>query len=152
LNNLQSNLYFNAFVPRAMLKAEKIVDFQDRKAFQSGGGGGKGPEDPMFEARLKSLESRSERLEAGFQRLEVGFARIEERFASIATKDDVSRLETRLVSEISEVRGRVANLPTTWQIVGILAALLFGMASLVYATTTFLAQKSPLPSAQTQVK
>ena len=95
----------------------------------------------MIEARLKALESRSERLEAGFQRLEVGFARMEEKLSFVAMKDDVARLE-----------GRLSQVPTTWQIVGILAALLFGLASLVYATTNFIAQKPVFPTAQGQPK
>jgi hypothetical protein len=102
----------------------------------------------MIEARLKVLEARSERLETGFQRMEVGFARLEEKLSHVASRDDLSRVEARLLSEVAEIRGKVANLPTTWNIIAILAALLFGIAGLVYATDNFLERsRSPVMQA-----
>lgn len=75
-------------------------------------------------------------VKASVGRLEIGFARFEEKISHLATKDDISRLS----GDVREVSGKVANLPTTWQVIAILSGMMVGVASLVYATDTFLSR------------
>jgi len=98
--------------------------------------GGGGPEDPMLERRVEALESDVRDVKAILSRLEAGFARVEEKLSHVALSSEIARLE-----------GRLSQIPSTWQIVGILAALLFGIASVVYATTNFIGQR-PAPALQ----
>ncbi len=84
----------------------------------------------MLDKRVEALESDMKDVKATLSRLEVAFARVEEKLAHMATSADIARVE-----------GRLSQIPSTWQIIGILAALLFGVASLVYATNNFIAQK-----------
>lgn len=98
----------------------------------------------MLERRVDALEGDMRDVKASLARLEVGFARMEERLSHMATTADVENLR----GSIGEVKGRLSQIPSTWQIIGILAALLFGVASVVYATTNFIGQRQAAPTQQ----
>jgi hypothetical protein len=102
------------------------------------GDGGSGPEDPMLERRVDTLEADMKEVKASLLRLETGFARMEERLSHVATVSDIAAVR----ESVSRLDGKLTLIPTTWQIIAILAALLFGVASLVYATNNFLGQKA----------
>lgn len=109
----------------------------------SGAGGG-GPEDTMLEKRVETLEGDMKDVKATLSRLEIAFARFEERLSHTATAADVENVR----ASIARVEGRLSQIPSTWQIVGILAALLFGVASVVFATTNFIGQRQAVPTQQ----
>jgi hypothetical protein len=97
--------------------------------YTSSGDGGPDPLD-LLEKRVGALEADVKDIKVSLAKMEMSFARIEEKLSFVALRDDLARIE-----------GRVAQIPTIWQIVGILAALMFGVAPLVYATTNFITQK-----------
>lgn len=84
--------------------ADNVVNFPsgDRGAegeagqptLQTGGGGGTFGD---MEARLKSLETRADRID--------------------------SKLET-LIRDVSEIKGRIANMPSTWQMIAICGTMI----------------------------
>ena len=76
----------------------------DRRLSGSGGGGGGG------------LDSRIGKLEEGFNDLKIGLARIEAKLEHLAKATD-----------LAELKGRVSQLPTIWQLFGIIVAV-FGFA------------------------
>jgi hypothetical protein len=102
----------------------------------------------MLERRVEALENDVRDMKSSLSRLEVGFARMEEKLAHLATGADIANIR----ESVARVEGRLSQIPSTWQIVGILAALLFGVASVVYATNTFLAQRPAASAAQTNVQ
>jgi hypothetical protein len=77
-----------------------------------------------YPRRLQALETRMDRVDYRFDLIEGRLARIE------ATID-------RIVVELAELRGRVSQLPTTWQFVtwvaGLNIGLVIGVSGLVYA-------------------
>jgi hypothetical protein len=100
----------------------------------------------MLERRVDALEADMKEVKASLLRLETGFARIEERLSHVATVSDIATVR----ESVARLDGKLTQIPTTWQIIGILAGLLFGVASLVYATNNFLDHKSvSAPTSQT---
>ena len=92
------------------------------------GDDGSGPEDPMLEQRDDKLEQRMDRMEGALPRIELIVTELKEGTSHLAT-----------ASDLVEIKGRLNSLPTTWQTIAILATLPIGIASLVFATTNFLA-------------
>ena len=139
------------------MHAADIIDFKNMTKINTASSGGSGPEDPMLEKRVETLENDVKEVKASLSRLEIGFARIEEKLSHIATTADLTRVEGRLEAKLSQVEGqleskiafvegKISQLPTTWQIIAILSGLLVGIAGLVYTTTNFLNQKPPISS------
>lgn len=123
-----------------------ILPFPGEHKGQGEGSDGSGPEDPMLERRVEILEADMKEVKASLSRLETGFARIEERLSHVATVSDIATVR----ESVARLDGKLTQIPTTWQIIGILAGLLFGVASLVYATNNFLDHKSvSAPTSQT---
>ena len=84
-----------------------------RRPLQSDDGGGTSDD---MEARVKLLEYRAGEAEKGFARLE-------------------GKIDT-LVKDVSEIKGKVSNLPTAWQIFGVIVgtiALLLGSVAVTAA-------------------
>ena len=88
----------------------------------------------MLEHRVSSLELRMERVETSLQRIEIVVAETNERTKHLSTS-----------AEVNLIKGRIENIPTTWQTVSILGILMVGVigagvsiASIIRAT-----QKSP---------
>lgn len=77
-----------------------------------------------FGSRLAALEGRMDRVEARLERVEVRLDRVEQ-------------ILERVVVDLAELRGKVSQLPTTWQLVtwitGLNTGLALGIAGLVYA-------------------
>lgn len=85
----------------------------------------------MLEPRVTALEQKIERVENSLQRIELIVTELRERSSHQATAADVARID-----------GRLSNIPTTWQIVAILAALLFGVSGLLFTAGNFLAHSA----------
>ena len=115
-----------------------IFPFPGEHSGRRDSGGGSGPEDPMLERRVETLEADMKEVKASLSRLETGFARMEEKLSHVATVSDIAAVR----ESVARLDGKLTLIPTTWQIISILAALLFGVASLVYATNNFLDQKT----------
>ncbi len=97
-------------------------------------GGGSGPEDPTMEQRVSALEARSERIESSLQRLEVTIAKIDGTLSQMPKASDLAAIRT----EVAEVKGRISNLPTTWQLVIFAIGLPIATSGLVFAISRFI--------------
>jgi hypothetical protein len=96
-----------------------------------GMGGAGGPEDPMLEQRVARLEQILERLEP----------KITEIFLTGAKQTDVQRLQVdlaRIEGRVMGIDGRLASIPTTWQVVAILATLLIGLSTIIFTASKWL--------------
>ena len=91
-----------------------------------------------YPRRVQALEVQF----AGFaaQMAEFGgrLARLEDRMDRVEARlDRVERILERVVVDLAELRGKVSQLPTTWQLVtwitGLNTGLALGIAGLVYA-------------------
>ena len=84
-----------------------------------------------FGGRFAALEGRIDRVEARLERVEARLDRVEARL------DRVEQILERVVVDLAELRGKVSQLPTTWQLVtwitGLNTGLALGIAGLVYA-------------------
>lgn len=95
----------------------------------SGGGGG-GTFDPM-EARVTVLEKNFEKIDGKLDKLIDGFNDFRR-----STEVKLASIEAELklkssASELSEVKGRVASLPTIWQLIGLVFVILGGAFAIV---------------------
>jgi len=98
------------------------------------------------------LENRVSRLEKILASLE---PKISELLLTCAKKDDLQKLQLELAKmegrmsgiegrisgidgRFSGIEGRLSMIPTTWQIVAILATLLIGLSGIIFATSKFL--------------
>lgn len=98
------------------------------------------------------LEQRVERLEKILSSLE---PKITELLLTCAKKDDFQRLQLDLAKvegrmsgidgrlagiegRMSSIEGRFSMIPTTWQILTILATLLIGVSAMVFTTAKYL--------------
>jgi hypothetical protein len=89
-------------------------------------GGGGPPEVPMLEDRVKALEARAEKIDASLQRLEVSLAEIKTELKSMPK-----------AGEIGEIKGRIANLPTTWQLLTLLLTTWAAGAAIVFTVMKY---------------
>jgi len=83
------------------------IDQALKRRFPSGEGGGGSGDD--FEARLASVEQKVDDLRAGMERVEI----------------KIDQLPT--AADVSEIKGRVSQMPTVWQLLGLVIAI-FGLA------------------------
>jgi len=116
--------------------------------FPSGTASGGGPEDPMLEARIEALEKRMDRfeqkldrVEEALQSLKIALVEISTNLRLCATKSELSDLQKDL-GKIREdgayVRGRLENIPTFWQMLALISALLIGIAGIAFTAGKFL--------------
>ena len=84
-------------------------------------GGGDGPKDPMLEQRVASLEEKIGRIDVKLSSMELILADIRGQLSQIpkamdfiALRTDVAKDFVALKADVAELKGRVANLPTTW--------------------------------------
>ena len=86
------------------------------------------------------------RIEGRLEKFEYTFKRIEDALKSLADKDErlsneIGKLTGRLgdISErLAHIDGRLANIPTTRQLLAILASLLIGIVGIIFAASRFL--------------
>jgi hypothetical protein len=79
-------------------------------------GGGDGPEGPMLEKRISTVETDIATIKSDIAVMKVGQRSIEDSLLEIKT-------ELKLLpkaGEIGEIKGKLSLLPTTWQLVVIL--------------------------------
>ncbi len=75
-----------------------------------------GPYDPDMERRVTNLETATSKIQDTLNSMQVTLARIE---ATMATKEELKRIEV----EVAEMKGRIAGLPSTAKIAGIVAII-----------------------------
>ena len=85
----------------------------------------------MFEARVGRLEDDMKSVKASLERIETKLTDVQVKLGE--TGGRIGAVDGRLAG----IEGRLGSIPTTWQIIGILAALLFGVASIVFAASRF---------------
>jgi len=72
-------------------------------------------------------------------RIEDILRRVETALRDLASDNrDFQKQVTELTVKIATLDGRVANLPSTWQIIAILAALLFGVSGIAFTAARFM--------------
>ena len=105
-----------------------------------------------------------DRVENSLQRIEISVAELNERTKHLATSNDIREILGRMgemngrmgemsgrmaglatSAEVNLIKGRIEAVPTTWQIIGILSALLLGVATFGFAAASIIraTQKSP---------
>ena len=92
----------------------------------------------MLEQRVARLEQDVGRILSVLERLE---PRIVELHARMATHADMGNLRAEVAKIDGRVEGmdkRLAAIPNTWQVISILAALLVGIAGIVFTAGKFL--------------
>jgi hypothetical protein len=115
---------------------------------EGGSSDGSGPEDPMLAARVEALEKRMDRFEQKLDRVEetlqslkITLVEITATLRLCATKSELSDLQKDL-GKIREdgayVRGRLENIPTFWQMLALISALLIGIAGIAFTAGKFL--------------
>lgn len=99
------------------------------------------------------LEKRFEKLEETMKSIESALIEIKTTLKFVATSSELSRLEARIpeiviaeikersnylasAAEVARIDGRVSNIPTIWQLIGVLITI----AMLVFAASNFLGQ------------
>jgi hypothetical protein len=138
------------------------------KKLQVIGGGrqsGDGPEDPMLEQRVGKLEEKADRIEAILTRLEpkitetllngakqVDLTKLQLEVADIkassAKQADLQKAQVELAEikgglsglegRLSGIEGRFSQIPTFWQMLGLIGTLLIGLAGLMFTAGKFL--------------
>ena len=139
--------------------SRNVVPFEGRKGKPEGAlppGGGGGTSDGM-EQRIAALEKGFEKLDGKLDRLieavtagrlenEKRFGAIDSRLTGIEAKLDTKATKTDLApieAKLSGLEGRVANIPTTWQTIAIIAAILVGIAGVSF-TVAMLTEKAAI--------
>jgi chromosome segregation ATPase len=135
-----------------------------------GRGGGSGPEDPMLERRVDTLEADMKDVKSSLSRIEVTLARIDGTVSQMPKASDFARLSSEIAEvdkrlssqiaevdkrlssqiaevkislggEIAELKGRVSTLPTVWtQLSIVFATWGIGSGILIFALTRLLAK------------
>jgi hypothetical protein len=93
------------------------------------GGKGSGPEDPMLEQRVEALEGDMKDVKSSLSRIEITLARIDATIAQMPKAGDFARLS----SEVAEIKGKVSNLPTWINLIGIVISTWMAGAGIVLA-------------------
>ncbi len=97
----------------------------------------------MIEARVAVLEEKVGRIELKLDRVENkldrhddAFRRVEDALKSLA--EDNKRFSTSLADlreKVAHIDGRLANIPTFWQTILLMATLLVGIAGLLFTAS-----------------
>ncbi len=117
-----------------------------KRVVKTRGGGGDGPLEPTLVQRVAALERKIDRIEAKLERHDDAFRRIEEALKALADDNrEFRRQLADLTAKVANVEGRIlgidgrlSQIPTTWQIVAILATLLIGIAGLIFTASRVL--------------
>ena len=114
----------------------EVVDFPKRP-FDTGGGGGSGR--PPLSERVAAVEKSVMRIELKLERHDEAFRRVEEALKSISV--DIKTLTNAgfdLREKAAHIDGRLANIPTFWQTLALIATLLIGIAGLLFTSSKVL--------------
>lgn len=118
-----------------------IIDFPGEGVSGRGGrGGGGGPIDPTLASRVERLENRMERVEAGIAELRQILIDVRANVLNTAQRQDVSDVRAEcgsIKSEITYVKGRLENLPSTWQVVAMIPGSIALVGVIIGALTFF---------------
>lgn len=119
------------------------------KASEKKSGDGGGPTD-LMEQRIAALERGQELIISKLDGIAKGIAdgrlENEKRFGTIESR--LTGIEKGLDSKASaadlrELSGRVASIPTTWQTIAIISALLIGIATVSFSVARFWPDPAP---------
>ena len=107
------------------------------------GGGPGGPDGSDLARRVVALEVKIDRIDGALARLEPAVREIavdnRKQFVDLLSR--IGAVEARLAGvegQMEGVKGRLALVPTTWQIIAILATLLIGIAGIIFTASRFL--------------
>jgi hypothetical protein len=92
------------------------------------GGGGDGPDNPMLEQRVASLEEKIGRMDAKLSAIELVLADIRGQLSQMPRAMDFASLR----AEVAEVKGRIGNLPTTWTLLSFAVGACLASAGLAF--------------------
>jgi hypothetical protein len=107
----------------------------DFNVIRFAGGGGDGPEDPMLERRVAALESAVGEIRGSVSRIENKLERHDEALRRI---EDALKVLSDLREKVAHIDGRLANIPTFWQTIALMATFLIGIAGLIFTASRFL--------------
>jgi len=110
-----------------------ILPFPGEHKGQGEGGDGSGPEDPMLERRVDALEADMKEVKASLSRMEVTLARIDGTISQMPRATDFAKLS----SDVSELKGKVSNLPTWFNLIGVVISTWMAGAGIVLAIIKF---------------
>jgi|LauGreDrversion2_3_1035106.scaffolds.fasta_scaffold86311_2 hypothetical protein len=97
------------------------------------GDGGSGPEDPMLEKRVETLEADTKEMKASLSRMEVTLARIDGTLSQMPKAMDFASLR----AEVSDIKSNVSRLPTFWMFAAGLISTWMAGAAIVLALIKF---------------
>jgi chromosome segregation ATPase len=100
----------------------------------------------MLERRVAALEIEVRETGAAVVRVEnkidghdEALRRIEEALRYLAEDNkNFSKIVTELRGKVAHIDGRLANIPTVWQTIAILASLLVGLSGIIFTASRFL--------------
>jgi septal ring factor EnvC (AmiA/AmiB activator) len=93
----------------------------------------------MIEQRVASLERSVERLDFKVDRIDEALKRIEEALKALADDNKSFSISLAGIREnVAHIDGRLANIPTFWQTLALIATLLIGIAGLIFTASRFL--------------
>ncbi len=95
------------------------------------GSGPHGPDGPMIEARVASLEDRAGQIEKRLGSMELLLAEIKGQLSQMPKTSDYGALR----ADLAEIKGRLASLPTWWMLLAAMIATWGAGAAIVFALT-----------------
>ena len=87
----------------------------------------------MIEQRVSSLEEKMARVETKIDRIELKLAELVGMLSQSPKTSDYTSLKT----DLAEVKGRIASLPSTWQMLTMILASQASWAGIVFALLKF---------------
>jgi hypothetical protein len=109
----------------------EVHDFPSRVLKTTGGG----PEDPMIEQRVANLEATVGDIRTSGARIEAKLERHEEALRRI---EDALKVLVDVREKVAHIDGRLANIPTFWQTLALMATLLIGLSGIIFSASRFL--------------
>ena len=98
----------------------------------------------MLERRVASLEEKMGRIDAKLSGIELILAEIRGQLSQmpkamdfVAIRNDVARDFVALGADVAELKGRVANLPTTWTLLSFSIGVSLASAGLAFTIARF---------------
>ena len=95
----------------------------------------------MLEQRVDALEKRSDRIEGKLDRIDetmkeirVSLVEISANLRNCASKSEIADLQ----KDVAYVRGRLENVPSFWQMIALISAMLIGIAGIAFTAGKFL--------------
>jgi uncharacterized coiled-coil protein SlyX len=120
-----------------------IVDIKDKakppRAASAGSGGG---DNTIIETRVGNLEKSISEIEKTLSKMNDKLTEMPKMSDLYSIKVDIARIEAKLDSkasavDLSEVKGQLKNMPSTWQLIVTLLSCMLGVAGFVFAIVKY---------------